>query len=136
VGHTRECLNDMMERTTSRSLMLSAPTHMPAITVVSFGDGLADPDLILGAGMQILSANNCDNPDWAATSSPGPTRARHKIVLIKDRRRGGKAVRHLHRKCLFELGRLLRKEHQSSQLKGHFPYIDTLNPASSSVDRG
>ena len=28
--------------------MLSAPAHMPAITVVSFGAGLADPDLIFG----------------------------------------------------------------------------------------
>ena len=42
--------------------MLSAPTHMPAITVVSFGDGLADPDLILGTGMSILSANNWGRP--------------------------------------------------------------------------
>jgi hypothetical protein len=49
-------------RTTSRSSMLSAPTHMPAITVVSFGDGLADPDLILGTGMSILSANNWGRP--------------------------------------------------------------------------
>ena len=31
--------------------MLSAPAHMPAITVASFGAGLADPDLILGLAM-------------------------------------------------------------------------------------
>jgi hypothetical protein len=29
--------------------MLSAPAHIPAISVASFGAGLADPDLILGA---------------------------------------------------------------------------------------
>ena len=42
--------------------MLSAPAHMPAITVVSFGDGLADPDLILGAGIQTLSASSVGRP--------------------------------------------------------------------------
>jgi hypothetical protein len=34
----------------------------------------------------------------------------------------------LHRKCLSELARLLRREHQSSQLKGHFPHINTPTP--------
>jgi hypothetical protein len=29
--------------------MQSAPAHIPAITVLSFGAGLADPDLILGS---------------------------------------------------------------------------------------
>jgi len=42
--------------------MLSAPAHMPAITVVSFGDGLADPDLILGTAMSISSANSVGSP--------------------------------------------------------------------------
>jgi hypothetical protein len=31
--------------------MRSAPAHMPAITVVSFGEGLVDPEFILGAAM-------------------------------------------------------------------------------------
>ena len=39
------------ERTTSRSSMLSAPAHMPAITVASFGAGLADPDGTRGSAM-------------------------------------------------------------------------------------
>ena len=39
--------------------------------LVSFGDGLAHPDLILGAGMQILSANDCANPVWAASVITG-----------------------------------------------------------------
>ncbi len=37
------------ERTTSRSSIPSAPAHIPAIIVLSFGDGLADPDLIGGS---------------------------------------------------------------------------------------
>ena len=37
------------QRTTSRSSMLSAPAHMPAITVANFGAGLADPEAILGS---------------------------------------------------------------------------------------
>ena len=31
--------------------MLSAPAHIPAIRVASFGAGLADPDLIFGSAM-------------------------------------------------------------------------------------
>ena len=55
--------------------MLSAPAHMPAITVVNFGDGLADPDLILGTGIRILSANNCGRPVWAANVMTGTSPA-------------------------------------------------------------
>ncbi len=51
--------------------MLPAPAHMPAITVVSFGDGLADPDLILGTGISILSANKCGRPVWVASVITG-----------------------------------------------------------------
>lgn len=35
-------------RSTSRSSMLSAPAHIPAITVNSLGTGFAEPDLIRG----------------------------------------------------------------------------------------
>ena len=38
-------------RTASMSSIQSAPTHMPATTVTSFGDGLAAPDLIRGSAM-------------------------------------------------------------------------------------
>ena len=55
--------------------MLSAPAHMPAITVVSFGDGLADPDLILGSAMSILSANSVGSPVWAASVITGTSPA-------------------------------------------------------------
>jgi len=36
------------------SSMHSAPAHIAAITVASFGDGLADPDLICGGGSNCL----------------------------------------------------------------------------------
>src|SRR6202012_1402772 len=62
-------------RSTSMSSMQSAPTHIPAINVVSFGDGLADPDLIFGAGMQILSANSCGSPVWVASVMTGTSPA-------------------------------------------------------------
>ena len=55
--------------------MLSAPAHMPAITVVSFGAGLADPDLILGTAMSILSANSVGSPVWAASVITGTSPA-------------------------------------------------------------
>jgi hypothetical protein len=50
------------------------------------------------------------------------------MIIVEHRRRGDKVVRHLHRKCLSELGRLMRKEHQSSQFRGHFPQFNTPNP--------
>jgi hypothetical protein len=77
---------------------------MPAITVVNFGDGLADPDLILGTGIRTLSANNCGRPVWGGQRhhrhQPG---ARHEMVVIEDRRRRDEPMGHLHRKCLSDL---------------------------------
>src|SRR3954470_14739070 len=63
------------ERTTSRSSMLSAPAHIPAINVANFGEGLAEPDLIFGAGMQILSANSSGSPVWVARVITGTSPA-------------------------------------------------------------
>jgi hypothetical protein len=42
----------------------------------------------------------------------------------------------LHRECLSELIRLMPRDHQSFQLRGHFPRNDTRWPANSSTDRG
>ena len=64
------------------------------------------------------------------------TGARHKIVVIEHSGIGREPMGHLHRKCLSHAGRLLRKEHQSSQLRRHFPHFDTRNTTNSSVDRG
>ena len=50
------------ERTTSMSSMQSAPAHMPATTVASFGAGLAAPDLIRGALMWTFSASSRRSP--------------------------------------------------------------------------
>jgi hypothetical protein len=55
--------------------MLSAPAHIPAINVANFGEGLADPDLIFGAGMQILSANSSGSPVWVARVMTGTSPA-------------------------------------------------------------
>jgi hypothetical protein len=53
-------------RRTSISSMQSAPAHMPATTVASFGAGFADPDLIRGAMMRIFSPSNLPSPVcWA-----------------------------------------------------------------------
>ena len=44
------------ERSTSISSMLSAPAHIPAISVVSFGAGFADPDLTLDNDLTLKAA--------------------------------------------------------------------------------
>ena len=49
--------------------------EFPAITVVSFGAGLAEPDLTLGAGMEILSANSFGSPVWVASVITGTSPA-------------------------------------------------------------
>ena len=49
-------------RTTSTSSILSAPAHIPATRVASFGDGFADPDLTLGLAMSTLSASSSGRP--------------------------------------------------------------------------
>ena len=42
--------------------MLSAPVHIPAINVASFGDGFADADVIRGPAIRTLSANSSHSP--------------------------------------------------------------------------
>ena len=55
----------------SRSSMLSAPAHIPAITVSSFGAGFADPDLIRGALIDTFSAMISVRPVCSASPSSG-----------------------------------------------------------------
>src|SRR4029078_4616984 len=62
--------------------------------------------------------------------------ARHEMLIIEHRRLRGEPMRNLHRECLSELIRLMPREHQSFQLRGHFPRYDTRWPANSSTDRG
>ena len=69
------------------SSMLSAPAHIPAIRVASFGAGLADPDLIRGSAIRTFSPSRCDKPGLFGQRhhrhQPG---ARHEIVVIEHRR--------------------------------------------------
>ena len=85
--------------------MLSAPAHMPAISVASFGDGLADPDLIFGAGIWILSANSSGRPVWAARVITGTSPAHDTRCSSSNTAEAAReAMRHLHRKCLSRTG--------------------------------
>jgi hypothetical protein len=58
-------------RSTSTSSMLSAPAHIPAINVASFGAGFADPDLIRGAAIDTFSANTSTSPVCSANLITG-----------------------------------------------------------------
>ncbi len=55
--------------------MLSAPAHMPAIRVASFGAGLAAPDLILGAAMWTFSPTARASPVCSASVITGTSPA-------------------------------------------------------------
>src|SRR4051812_8531205 len=53
------------------SSMQSAPAHMAATTVTSFGDGLAAPDLIRGSPIWTFSASSRESPVWEANVITG-----------------------------------------------------------------
>ncbi|BBY58513.1 hypothetical protein MSAR_16490 [Mycolicibacterium sarraceniae] len=55
--------------------MQSAPAHMPATTVASFGAGFADPDVIRGAMMRTFSSNNLPSPVCSANVMTGTSPA-------------------------------------------------------------
>src|SRR5215207_4688754 len=63
------------ERSTSISSMLSAPAHIPAISVLSFGAGFADPDLILGSTIATFSETSRANPVCSANRISGTSPA-------------------------------------------------------------
>src|SRR6476660_6929253 len=62
-------------RSTSKSSMLSAPAHIPAITLSSFGAGLAAPDLIRDVVIDTLSARICGSRVCSANPSSGTSPA-------------------------------------------------------------
>ena len=143
-SHRRGCVHAVEQRssfpplrTTSMSSIQSAPAHMPATTVASFGAGLAAPDLIRGSAMRTFSAEQPRKPRLLGQRhhrhQPG---IGHEMIIIKHRRTHSEPMRHFHRQCLSELGRLMREELQSSQFRGHFHRSDTLTNRSTSVDRG
>ena len=85
--------------------MLSAPAHIPAIRVASFGAGLADPDLILGSAMWTFSANNSGRPVCSASAITGTSPAHDtRLSSSNTAESRGELVRHLHRKCLSRTG--------------------------------
>ena len=55
--------------------MLSAPAHIPAITLSSFGAGFAEPDLIRGALIDTFSAMICGSRVCSASPSSGTSPA-------------------------------------------------------------
>src|SRR6476620_5791604 len=108
------------------SSMLSAPAHIPATRVANFGAGFAAPDLIRETLIRTVSASRRASPVcWAnvitGTSPAHDTRlsssnTAESPLNLCDTFTGS---------ALSDLDRLMRKEHQSSQLRGHFPRYDT-----------
>jgi hypothetical protein len=64
-----------LARTRSMSSMQSAPAQIAAISVASFGAGLAAPDAIRGAVILTASANSCGRPVWVASVMTGTSPA-------------------------------------------------------------
>ena len=92
-------------RSTSTSSMLSAPAHMPAISVASFGAGFADPDLILGSAMRTFSASSSDSPVCSASVITGTSPAHDtRLSSSNTAESAAKSMRNLHRKCLSRTG--------------------------------
>src|ERR1700677_5245650 len=121
----------------SRLSMQSAPAHIPATRVASFGEGLADPDLIRGSAIRILPANNCDSPVWAASVITG-TKPAHDTRCSSSNSADaamklcdtftGSAFRSCADKCV-------RNTHHHSS-EGTFLISTLTRPSNSSVDRG
>jgi hypothetical protein len=62
-------------RSRSMSSILSAPAHIPATNVASFGAGLADPDLTRGEAIATLSSNSLVRPVCSARVITGTSPA-------------------------------------------------------------
>src|SRR6476659_2263855 len=79
--------------------------------------------------MQILSASSCGRPIWAATVITG-TRPAHDTRWSSSKRADAEV--NLCDTCtgsaFLNWSDLMPEEHQSSQLKGHFPHINTPTP--------
>lgn len=83
------------------SSMLSAPAHIPAINVASFGAGFAAPEATFDASTEtfcvISSCNLVCLRQRHDRDQPG---ARHDAVLVEHSRTLDKPVGHFHRECL------------------------------------
>ena len=72
--------------------MLSAPAHIPAITVSSFGAGFAAPDLIRDVVIDTFPAMISAAGLFGQPEQRHQPRVRHEIVLVEPRRAGGEPV--------------------------------------------
>ena len=82
----RRAFSCRLQRIMSISSMQSAPAHIPAIRVASFGAGLAAPDLIRGAVMRTLSASKPRQPGLLGQCHHrDQPRTRHEIVIVEHR---------------------------------------------------
>src|SRR5271156_3344132 len=112
----------------SASSMLSAPAHIAAISVASFGAGLAAPDLIRGALICTFSSSSRDRPACSASATTGTSPAHDTRLSSSNTADSGANLWDTCTGSAFlEPVWLLREEHQSSQLRGHFPQFDTQN---------
>ena len=85
--------------------MLSAPAHIPAITVSSFGAGFAEPDLIRGVVIDTFSGDDLGQAGLLGQPEQRhQPRVRHEIVLVEPRGAGGEPMAHSHWKCLSRAG--------------------------------
>lgn len=84
-GHPVEQVGIPPEYSTSRSSMLSAPAHIPAITLISFGTGFADPDRIRGFLIDTLPVMISRNRVCWANPSTG-TNPAHDTRLSSSKR--------------------------------------------------
>ncbi|SID50079.1 Uncharacterised protein [Mycobacteroides abscessus subsp. abscessus] len=106
--------------------MLSAPAHIPAISVANFGAGLAAPDLILVSAMCTFSASISTRPVWAASVITGTSPAHDTRLSSSNTADSGvKRCDTCTGSAFLNWDRLMRKEQQSSQLRGHFHRFDT-----------
>ena len=104
-------------RTMSMSSIQSAPAHMPATTVASFGAGLAPPRPIRGSAMRTFSASAAKAGLLGQRHHRHQPGTGHEVIIVEHRRTHAEPVRHSHRECLSDLDRLMRRNtnHPSSE---------------------
>lgn len=78
-----------------------------------------------GAAMWILLANKYGRPVWVASVITGTSPAHDTRCSLSNTTESTVPMGNQHRQHPSELLRLMLKEHQSSQLRVHFPHSDT-----------
>src|SRR5262245_5496852 len=99
---------------------------MLAIRVASFGAGLAAPDLTRVEVMWMLLSNRRESPACSASAITGTRPAHDTRLSSSNTAESGPNVWDTCTGSAFlTLVGLLRREHQSFQLRGHFLHSDT-----------